>query len=61
MKTRNLFLYWVGKEYSLITVLRRLIYLHSTNGIGYKIHLITDKNINLYIKNLPINFNKLDI
>ena len=59
MKTRNLFLYWVGKEYSLITVLRRLIYLHSTNGIGYKIHLITDKNISNYIKDIPYYFNNL--
>jgi FkbM family methyltransferase len=59
MKSRNLFLYWVGKEYSLITVLRRLIYLHSTNGIGYKIHLITDKNISNYINDIPYYFNNL--
>ena len=58
-KNRNIFLYWVGKEYKLINILRNLIYLHSTNGKGYNVVLITDKNINLYIKNLPINFNKL--
>ena len=59
MITRNLFLYWVGNEYKLIQILRNLIYLHSTNGNGYKVHLITDKNINEYIKNIPAYFSKL--
>ena len=59
MKTRNLYLYWVGKEYKLISILRNLIYLHSTNGIGYKIHLVTDKNISDYIKDIPDYFSKL--
>ncbi len=53
MKNRNIFLYWIGKEYSLINILRNLIYLHSDNGKGYNVHLITDKNINKYIKNIP--------
>lgn len=56
---RNLFLYWVGKEYKLISILRTLIYLHSTNGKGYNVILITDKNINNYIKNIPDYFFKL--
>ena len=59
METRNVFLYWVGKEYKLISILRQLIYLHSTNGKGYKVHLITNKNIHKYIKNIPYYFNKL--
>lgn len=59
METRNVFLYWVGKEYKLISILRNLIYLHSTNGKGYKVNLITDKNINEYIKNIPNYFNDL--
>jgi hypothetical protein len=59
METRNLFLYWIGKDYSLISILRSLIYLHSTNGIGYKIHFITDKNISNYIKDIPYYFNNL--
>lgn len=59
MKTRNLYLYWIGYEYKLISILRNLIYLHSTNGIGYKIHLITDKNISDYIKDLPYYFSNL--
>ena len=45
METRNVYLYWIGKEYKLISILRNLMYLHSTNGKGYKINLITDKNI----------------
>lgn len=59
MKTRNLYLYWIGVEYKLISILRNLIYLHSTNGIGYKIHLVTDKNISDYIKDIPDYFSKL--
>ena len=59
MKPRNIYLYWVGKEYKLISILRNLIYLHSTNGIGYKVNLITDKNISDYIEDLPDYFSKL--
>lgn len=56
---RNIFLYWVGKEYKLISILRNLIYLHSTNGVGYKVNLITDKNIRDYIKEIPDYFSSL--
>lgn len=56
---RNVFIYWVGKDYKLINILRKLIYLHSDNGKGYNIHFITDKNINKYIKNKPKYFNNL--
>ena len=38
-KTRNVYIYWVGKEYKLISILRNLIYLHSTNGEGYKVNI----------------------
>ena len=57
--TRNVYLYWVGKEYKLISILRNLIYLHSTNGIGYNVILINENNINDYIKNIPEYFTKL--
>lgn len=57
--TRNIFLYWCGSEYKLISILRDLIYLHSKNGKGYKVHLISDNNINEYIKNIPEYFSKL--
>ena len=59
MITRNIYLYWIGKEYKLISILRNLIYLHSTNGIGYNVILINDNNINDYIKNIPDYFTKL--
>jgi len=59
METRNVFLYWVGNEYKLISILRNLIYLHSTNGKGYKVTLITDKNINDYVKNIPNYFTNM--
>jgi mannosyltransferase OCH1-like enzyme len=57
--TRNLYLYWVGYEYKLISILRKLIYLHSMNGIGYNVILITDNNIKDYITNLPVYFYNL--
>jgi hypothetical protein len=56
MDSRNVFLYWTGKDYTLINILRKLIYFHSTNGKGYKVHLITDKNICDYIKTIPDYF-----
>jgi mannosyltransferase OCH1-like enzyme len=56
---RNVFLYWIGNEYKLIKILRDLINLHSHSGIGYKVNLITDKNLNDYIKDIPEYFNKL--
>lgn len=59
MSQRNIYLYWDGQEYKLTSILRNLIYLHSTNGVGYKIHLLTDKNIGDYIKNIPDYFSNL--
>lgn len=56
INNRNLFLYWIGKEYKLISILRKIIYLHSKNGKGYNVILITEKNINEYIKELPDYF-----
>jgi len=56
---RNIYLYWVGKEYKLISILRDLMYLHSTNGSGYKVNLITDKNIREYVKDIPDYFSSL--
>lgn len=55
----NVFLYWIGSEYKLIKILRNLIYLHSTNGNGYKVNLITPSNITEYIKDLPTYFYNL--
>jgi len=57
--SRNLFMYWVGKEYKLIKILKNIIYLHSNNGKGYNLHLITNENINEYVTDLPKCFNKL--
>lgn len=59
MKKRNVYLYWVGNEYKLISILRKIIYLHSTNSKGYKVILITEKNINKYIKTIPTYFSNL--
>jgi len=54
---KNIFLYWVGKEFKLIKILRNLIYYHLEKKC--KIHLINDKNINNYIKEIPNYFYNL--
>ena len=59
MNTRTIYLYWIGKEYTLISILRNLMYLHSTSGKGYNIIMITDKNINDYVKNIPVYFSEM--
>jgi len=38
---------------------RKLIYLHSKINKGYNIHLITDKNVEEYIKVIPDSFKGL--
>ena len=53
---RNIFIYWTGKEYKFINILRNFIYLHSTNGIGYNVILITHENVKNYIENIPNYF-----
>ena len=49
----NIFLYWVGKEFKLIKILRKLIYLNSGN---YKIHLLNHDNVKQYIDNISPYF-----
>jgi GR25 family glycosyltransferase involved in LPS biosynthesis len=56
---RNIFLYWVGKEYKLIIILRYLIYLYSTTGKGYNVILINHENLNEYIDEIPPYFYNL--
>jgi hypothetical protein len=57
--SRNVFLYWVGKEYKLISILRNLMYLHSTNGKGYNVVLITNENLREYVSEIPSYFNTM--
>lgn len=53
---RTVYLYWTGHEYKLINILRELINLHSNNGKGYTVILITPNNVTQYIKQLPSYF-----
>ena len=46
---KNIFIYWIGKQYKLINILRYLINLHSNNGINYTIYYLNNKNIHKYI------------
>ncbi len=55
----NVYLYWVGNEYKLIKILRNMIYMHSTNGKGYNVHLINHDNVKEYIPDIPDYFYKL--
>ena len=55
---RNIFIYWVGHEYKLIKILRRIMELNSTKGVGYNLVLINEKNIYDYI-DVPHYFRKL--
>jgi len=56
---RNIFLYWVGKEYKLISILRNLIHLHSTSGRGYTVKLINRTNLKEYVSDIPVYFDSL--
>lgn len=57
--TRNLFIYWIGKEYKLIKILRDLIYSHSKSGKGYQVHFINQDNIKQYLPKIPDYFYNL--
>jgi hypothetical protein len=59
VEVRNVYMYWVGKEYKLISILRKLIYLHSTNGKGYNVILIDNSNVTKYVNNIPSYFHNL--
>ena len=59
MDNRNVFIFWGGKDYSLIKILRELIYLHSDNGKNYKVHFLNDNNIKDYIENIPQKYYEL--
>ena len=55
---RNIFIYWVGYEYKLIKILRRIMELNCTKGAGYNLVLIDENNIYDYI-DVPHYFRKL--
>lgn len=55
----NIYIYWVGYEYSLIKLLRNIMYLHSQNSEKYKVHLINHENIHEYIEKIPEYFYRL--
>lgn len=57
---RNVYLYWNGPTYSLLRILRNLIYLHSKSGKGYNVHILTPENVQEYVKDLPEYFLRLN-
>jgi hypothetical protein len=56
---RNVFIYWIGKDYSLIRILRDLMFKHQESGKGYKLHYINPSNIKNYLPNTPRCFDQL--
>ena len=57
--SRNLFLYWTGKKYSLIKIFHKIVYLHSNIGKGYNIILITPENVHNYVSLPPFFYDLL--
>ena len=45
----NVFLYWHGKDFRLISMLRDLIYKHSNNSKNYRVHLLNQTNAIDYV------------
>lgn len=53
MTQRNVFFYWRGNDYKLISLLRKLFYAYSNVGNGYNLVFVNDENLNEYIKDVP--------
>lgn len=53
------FTYWEGNNYKLLKSLEKLMIYHSNNGVNYKLILVTDKNLNDYVNELPKCFSTL--
>lgn len=55
----HVFVYWVGKTYSLIELLRKIMILHANEGRNYNFHFIHAENLSQYVNNLPEGFHQL--
>ena len=53
MNERNVFFYWRGYEYKLISLLRKLFYAYANVGKGYNLVFVNDENLNDFIKDVP--------
>lgn len=61
ISNNKVFLYWHGKEFRLIKMLRDLVYQHSNRGKNYQVHLLTQNNLIDYIDYIPDNFYNLSL
>ena len=57
---KNVFIYWEGKEFSLIKILRKIIYEYSDNGKNFNVFFLNDKNVSNFIK-IPKNYDNLSL
>lgn len=55
---RTIYLYWVGHEYKLISILRKYMYFHSKSGKGYNVVLLTRDTLPEYMA-VPPYFDEL--
>lgn len=60
MNTRNLFFYWTGKDYYLISLLREIILLHSEGNRRFNAVFLHDGNLSQYVDRFPKNFDMLN-
>lgn len=54
----RVFMYWIGKEYKLLNVLKERIYTYSKRGKGYEVVFLTKENLKEYVK-VPAYFYRL--
>lgn len=60
LNNKNVFVYWVGKSFSLVELLHKIMALHSNNGQHYQLHLLNETNLTHYLQEIPNNFYQLN-
>ena len=61
MLDKNVYIFWQGPEPPLITLLRRIMMMHSNDGNAFKVNLINLESLDKYIKHIPDYFHNLKV
>ena len=61
MLDKNVDISWQGPEPPLITLLRKIMVMHSNDGKVFKLNLINIESIDKYIKDIPDYFHNLKV
>ncbi|NDC63670.1 MAG: hypothetical protein EBZ59_06730 [Planctomycetia bacterium] len=56
---RNVFVYWRGRDYKLIILLRRLMELHADQGRNYALHVLDPGSLRKWCDDVPPEFPSL--